>query len=153
MRSVRRFCRGSRGLEGSSLLRIVIPFTSANACICRWRRNAPRLSPVQCNAFADLTRLSATQHGADSAAGHENPGKARCSSRRCELGKGPPRSDAHRVAETIAIGAIVIETIPDCRKPRSFVLVSLPFRLAVPERPGRLSRTCFRIGRFRQPDP
>jgi hypothetical protein len=35
------------------LLRTVIPSTSANACICRWRGNTPGLSPGQCNAFAD----------------------------------------------------------------------------------------------------
>ena len=59
MRSVRRFCRGSRGLEGSSLLRIVIPFTSANACICQWRGNAPLLSPRRCKGFADALKVVA----------------------------------------------------------------------------------------------
>jgi len=157
MRSVKRRCRGWHELEGSSSPRTVTPFTSANACICQWRRNAPELSPGQCNAFADLTILLAMQYGAESVACHANPRKARCSSRRCEFGKGRQRSGADWVIETIAIrtsaiGTIVIETMHGTRKPRSFVLVRLPSGLAVPEKPCSLSGTCFRVGRFRQQD-
>ena len=153
MRSVKKRCHGWHELEGSSSPRTVTPFTSANACICRWRRNAPGLSPGRCNAFADLTRLLARQYGAESVVCHANPRKATCSSRGCEFGKGRQRPGADWVIETIAIGTIVIETMHYTRKPRSFVLVCLPSGLAVPEKPCSLSRSCFRIGRFRQQDP
>jgi hypothetical protein len=41
-------------IGGGLLLRTVIASMSANACICRWHRNAPGLSPGRCNAFADV---------------------------------------------------------------------------------------------------
>ena len=41
-------------LEGNLSPTIAIPATSANACICRWRRERPGPSPGRCNAFADV---------------------------------------------------------------------------------------------------
>jgi hypothetical protein len=39
---------------GNLLQRTAIPSTSANACICRRRRNVPAPSPGRCNAFANV---------------------------------------------------------------------------------------------------
>ena len=40
-----------------------IPSTSANACICRWRRNVPGPSPGRCNAFADVLEVRSRVNG------------------------------------------------------------------------------------------
>src|ERR1700722_13065252 len=54
MRSVKRCCRGWLELEGGLSPTTATPSTSANACICRWRRNVPVPSPGRCSAFADV---------------------------------------------------------------------------------------------------
>jgi hypothetical protein len=50
-------------LEGSLLRTTAIPSTSANACICRWRRNVPGGSFGRCNAFADALRTHLRVNG------------------------------------------------------------------------------------------
>jgi hypothetical protein len=40
-----------------------IPSTSANACVCRWRRNVPEASPGRCNAFADVFKVRSRVNG------------------------------------------------------------------------------------------
>ena len=37
--------------------------TSANACICRWRRNLPVPTPGLCNAFADVLEVCSLVNG------------------------------------------------------------------------------------------
>ena len=39
------------------------PSTSANACICRWRRNVPVPSPGRCNTLAEVLEIRSLVNG------------------------------------------------------------------------------------------